>query len=473
MADIPISQPLYADLREKSEVRIDEFVAVMRKEFDPLPPMLARIRKDNTTDLPTIYNEERLIAYGCLRRRHWNVEKAIKMLHHMLEFRERLQLDSLLLYPTSLSLRGYNEKDLCCRLGLSYRPPMTDVQKKAGALGNSLHYGFHYWDKSGLPVVYWLLGKVDERAAYRKVREMTPVGKDPRDFAVGCVAYAVEVGWSLCRYQDLLLEENAVPDVNKPEGRIQAITIVVDAGGISYKSLWKPALSMLRDCLRTLQSAYIDVLNRVLLVNCPRMIKFAYDVLKGALRAGLRSKIEFVSPADTPIALDRVIGKERVPRFLGGLCECPGGCVASYDPRSLLHAEEEGDGDVATEAVRLKGGRRFEKAFEMLRGEEVVWEFVSSAGGEVRFSVLFYPKEEGISVHPQNKCVVMDKELKRTTAKRPLVKEESLTEGEDRYVAPEDGVLQLIWDNSHSRTQEKVMQIRVFKNEAMVEIPID
>ncbi|KEG07350.1 hypothetical protein DQ04_10071000 [Trypanosoma grayi] len=469
MVNVPVFVPLFAPLHDKSERKITEVLVRVKGEFDPLPPLFLRAQSSGTCDLPTKQNEERLIAYAFLLSNRWDVEKTMKAIRDMLKFRERYQIDSLLVHPSPFCVRGFDEEDLCARLNIKMRPTVTEREKIVATLCTSLHFGIHFWDKHGIPVAYWLVGKAEVHDTLRKLKQQTPVGKTAADLGKGCAAYALEVGWNICRYQSMRLQERAVPGIAPAEGRLQAVTVVLDASGLGYKDLSRPALELLHEVLWELQAHYADAVNRLLVVNCPRMIMFAYNILKRSLHEGFQKKITFVSPADTPEALDIVIGKERVPSFLGGHCSCPNGCIASYDPNAAFTAEEEDEGDVVTEDINLKPGKTLEKAFELEKGEEVVWEFVSTSGADVRFLVNFYPKTEGISVHPERKRVVIDKSIKKTTKEHPLVHESKLADGADRFCAPQDGVLQLVWDNSRSWVQRRPIQMRVYKNSPLAD----
>lgn len=471
MADVPEFLPLYADITAESEKRITLFLTRMKAEMNPVPKFMQRAAESGTSNLPTTENEERLMAYAFLRARHWNVDGALRMAQHCAAYRQRLNLDDSPMLPSPLSIRGYDETDVIRRCKLTARPandPMFALLQRFNSL---LLSGYHYWDKRGLPVAYSLLGRIDVRDALKKGKQMIPVGYKLTDYIDSYMTTLVETGGCLTRYQDIMMKENPIPGVDTSVKRRFCVTVVVDAKGMTYRHLHKPAVDLLKEALQHVNGVYADCVHRILVVNCPSMIRFAFDIVKPAMDEGLQEKFVFVSPENTPLALDRVIGKEHVPSFLGGTCNCPGGCMAGINANAVFSAEEGDSEDVMTENIKLSAGSKHQKVFEMVQGEDVIWEFLSTKGVDVRFSVYFYPKQAGVSVDQKKSRVKIDKKVKKTTTEDPLVKAEKLKDGADHFMAPEDGILQLVWDNSKSWVQDKPVQMRVYKSAPILVTP--
>lgn len=462
MSNIPAFTPLYSPITNVTEQKITEFLTRMKAEEQPLPPLFKRFAESGTTDKPTLENEERLFAYAFLKARQWNVTKALKMTHEAFILRKKLGLDHHRFIPSVLSVRGFDQNDVAQRLALQPTANNDEMTKIVNEFNPLFHLGYHYWDRRGLPVLYWVLGNVKVHSAMKKAAQVVPVGKTLNDAVELYCGALVETGWTLCRYQDKILTEKPQAGIDMGAPRRNFITVVVDAKGLNYKMIYKPAVDQLRFALSTLTGHYADCVHRIVVVNCPAMIKFAYGIIKPSLNEDMQSKISFVSPEETAVALDRVIGSERVPSFLGGSCTCPNGCIASYNPNAILSAEE-GEGDVLTENIKLSAGEKHERVFDMVTGEDVIWDFVSTKGVDVRFSVLFYPKQTGVTIDPKRQRVKIDKSAKKTTRENPVVKICKLSDGSDHYMAPEDGILQLVWDNSSSWLQDKPIQMRVFK----------
>lgn len=464
MAKVPEFVPIFDDIIDKSEQRIDEFLAIVNKTYNPLPPLLANAVAQGTSNLPTVQNDVRLIAYSYLRSNSWNVKAAVKMLDRSVAFRKRIGADTMPLFPSAMPVSGFDQNDVIARLGLQPRQPNDPQSNLLQTFNAFMKIGFHSYDKRGLPVCYWMMDEVDVKGALKRAKQSIPVGTTITDYADRYCSYIAETGWALCRYHDKCLAERPNPALNTGGPRRNFVTVVIDARRLSTKMFHKPAIDLMKDCMTHMNQYYADCIHRVLVVNCPSLIRFAYSVVKPAINEGLQRKITFVNPEDTELALHRVIGKERVPSFLGGTCNCPGGCISTYSPNSVLSAEEDGGSDVITEDIKLTAGEKHEKAFELAQGEDVTWEFVSTKGVDVRFTVNFFPKQQGMTVDAKKKKVRIDKKMKKTTAENPLVKSQKLTDGADHFIAPEDGILQLVWDNSNSWVQDKPVQMRVFKS---------
>lgn len=467
MSKVPEFLPLYDTLIDKSEQRIDQLLTLISQSYNPLPLLITKAMAHGTSTLPTLQNDVRLLAYAYLRARNWDVQEALKMFKVTIAYRERAGLDHLTWFPSPLSIRGFDQNDVMARLQLQPRDGNDGMSAMCGVFGNFIKAGYHSYDKRGLPVAYWVIDKMDVKAAYKKVCQSIPVGTTVVDYGDRFVSTIVETGWDLCQYQDKVLTAQPVPGIEMGAPRRNFVTLVVDARGVTTKMLYGPVITTLKEVMKGMNNRYADCIHRILLVNCSSVIRFAFSILKSALNDGLVKKVTFVSVADTPTVLDRVIGKERVPSFLGGQCNCPGGCLASFNPSAVLSAEED-HSDVLTENIKLSAGAKHEKVFEMAQGEDVTWDFVSTKGVDIRFTVNFYPKQDGITVDNKRNKVRIDKKAKCTTREDPLVKYEKLTDGADSYLAPTDGILQLIWDNSHSYTQDKPVQMRVFKSAPML-----
>ncbi|KAG5470526.1 hypothetical protein LSCM1_01770 [Leishmania martiniquensis] len=466
---------LFQTMTGKSEERITEVLEAVRAQHKPgLPALFQRAADRGTSDLPTSQNDLRLMSYAFLVARNWNVKDAVKMANDACHFYDKFRLVEQSPFPSGFSIRGYDQ----ARVAASTRLPMgtadTPLYRCMQTMTPLVHGGFHYWDRRGLPVVYWLVGRMDTHAVLRKVKPHIPVGMSVEEFFQLFGGGIIETGWALCHYQDAVLAAHPQPGIDMGAPRRNFCTIVVDCKGLSYKMIDRQLLEKTKATLQQMSCVFADFIHRVIVVNCPPMVKFAYSLLKSAMGEGVHAKMTFVSPEYTAAALDQAIGLERVPAFLGGSCHCEGGCVASFNPHALFTSEEVGDdGDITTEDIIVGPGKRHERVFELQQGEEVIWEFSTTKGTDVRFSVMFYPRQEGVTAQSKSgkTKVHIGTSTTRTTTENLVVKQEKLKEGADSYMAPEDGILQLVWDNSKSVVSDKGIQMRVYKSEAMMESP--
>ncbi|KAK7199729.1 CRAL/TRIO domain containing protein [Novymonas esmeraldas] len=465
--------PLFQPITAKSEERISQVLEALKQPGkEELPTLFQRAKERGTSHLPTPQNDIRLMAYAFLVARNWNVRDAVKMANDACRFCEKYNFGQQAPFPSGMSIRGYDLAGVAAWTKLPMGSATTPLYRCMQTMSPLVHSGFHYWDRRGLPVAYWLAGRMDTHTVLKRVKPHIPVGSTIEDFFQIFGGGLVETGWSLCAYQDAVLAAHPQPGIDMGAPRRNFCTIIVDCKGMSYKMIDRQLLERTKAALQQMNCVFADFIHRIVAVNCPPMVRFAYSLLKSALNEGVQEKVTFVSPENTTAALDSVVGLERVPAFLGGRCNCPGGCIASYNPSAAFTAEEfGGEGDLITENITVGPGKKHEKVFELLQGEEVIWEFQTTKGTDVRFSVMFYPRQKGVSTHERNgkMRVRIDPASKRTTTENPVVKQEKLTDGADSYMAPEDGILQLVWDNSKSLVSDKGIQMRVYKSEAMVE----
>ncbi|KAG5495428.1 hypothetical protein GH5_03089 [Leishmania sp. Ghana 2012 LV757] len=472
-----ILQPalLFQPITDKSEERITQVLETVRAQHAPgLPVLFQRAADRGTSDLPTSQNDLRLLAYAFLVARNWNVKDAVKMASDACRFYDKFHLTEHSLFPSGFSIRGYDQASVAAWIRLPMGTSNTPLYRCMQTMTPLVHGGFHYWDRHGLPVAYWLVGRMDTHSVLRKLKPHIPVGMSVEDFFQLFGGGIIETGWALCNYQDAVLTAHPQPGIDMGAPRRNFCTIVVDCKGLSYKMIDRQLLEKTKATLQQMNCVFADFIHRVLVVNCPPMVKFAYRLLRSAVNEGVQAKMTFVSPENTAAVLHQVIDLERVPAFLGGSCNCEGGCLGSYNPDATFTAEEFGDdGDITTENITVSPGKKHEKVFELQQGEEVIWEFSTTKGTDVRFSVMFYPRQEGVRAQSKSgkMRVRIDKSTKRTTTESPVVKQEKLKEGADSYMAPEDGILQLVWDNSKSIVSDKGIQMRVYKSEAMMESP--
>jgi hypothetical protein len=464
--------PLFQPITAKSEERITQMLEEIKRLYNPLPPLFQRPINAGTSELPTPQNDVRLLCYAFLVARNWNVKAAVKMAQEAVRFTTKLRLGEISMFPSGYNIRGYDEAKVAELVKEQWGSTNTDIYRCMSIMGSLSMTGFHYWDRRGLPVIYWLTGRVQTHTLLKKVKAQLPVGKSVEDYFQLFGGGLVQIGWYLCNYQDHSLTTNPQPGIDMGAPRRNFCTAVVDCKGLNYKMVDRPLLEKVKATLQQMNCVFADFIHRILVVNCPPMVKFAYTLLKSALTDGIQEKLTFLSPENSVAALDAIIGLERVPSFMGGRCNCEGGCLPCFNPNAALSAEEVvGEGDLVTEDIKLSAGTKHEKVFELAQGEEVIWEFSTTKGTDVRFWVMFYPKQAGVTTSEKNgkMRVKIDKSVKRTTTENPVVREEKLKDGADSFMAPEDGILQLVWDNSRAMVHDKSIQMRVYKSDPILE----
>ena len=73
---------------------------------------------------------------------------------------------------------------------------------------------------------------------------------------------------------------------------------------------------------------YPEIMGNMFCVNAPMLFSGVWAVVKGFLDEKTRGKIKIIGSNYMPKLLE-YIPIENIPTFLGGQCECPGGCINS------------------------------------------------------------------------------------------------------------------------------------------------
>lgn len=459
--------PRYVKLTPEREAAIDEFLKLVRGKYDPLPMWMERwlaLKPADDPNPPTFFNPERLYAYMFLVSRDWDIKKAMEFSDSTILYRAKNHLDDANHLVSAFQVRGWDQEKLIERYGF-LRREKGRIDRVCAGVDAHFSCGLHYWDRCGLPVLYMMLGSVNEAGLLKKLKQLASVGESAQDVMWEYVMHAIAVGEMLSWCQQKAYDGGELKEdgVDASEGHIRAVTIVVDVSGLNYKMLWKPALDLFQGVISAIFSKYPDCVYRILVVNCPSMIMFAYSIVKGMINEAVQRKVSFYNPEDTFAALSAHIDPRHIPAFLGGECHCDGNCIGSYDPanptvRQGTGAEsDDGAGDVVTEDITLKAGKTLYKEFDLCKNEKAFWEFVSNHGRDVNFTVYFVPTGSGFD---------QKKPLSPTEPdlKGFIVRRDRPSEGNDSFTAPDDGKLLLVWDNKHSWLKSKSLQMRVYKD---------
>jgi hypothetical protein len=378
--------------------------------------------------------DERVLAYKFLTARKWDVVEAEKMFRGVIEMRKERKLDLKPLFPNALPIQGYDQEKINAVLGLPVREKNI-YDRYFATVNPSYSVNFHKWDKQGHPVLIERTGISDVREVVARFKSLTNVGQDPTQPVVDFRLYVDETAGSLIRYQDAM--------VGVPNGRrILGFVVIMDCVGLGYGHLWRPALKLFQAVVQVDAMYYPEQLHRLYLVNCPSMIMFAFNIIKGWLDPRVIGKIIFLSPEETTETLLKVIDEENLPDFLGGKAAWAA-VSATSDPLASPAGAAAGDGDTFTEDICVAAGKTFTKSFDLTAGEEVAWEFASTKDKNILFSVSWFDQS--------------------SQGERVVVEAEKLKDGSSSHVASGTGKLILTWDNSSSWFTAKKLQMRVFK----------
>ncbi|KAH9578947.1 CRAL-TRIO lipid binding domain [Trypanosoma melophagium] len=302
-----------------------------------------------------------ILAQKFLMANRYKLDDAMEMVLNTNTFRKQHKLDSIVLFPSLIPLRGFTNEKICDALKL----PTADVVVEAkttvdGTSGSPSEYlnnhpilqpifdlvgdyyasSIHYWDKEGRPVMYGRLQHVKAKEMYRDLERITPLRQQPENLVLLYHLYGNELLGKIVQYSDHVREEEKKMGVIGSADRITTATIVIDCNGIRTRDLMGSSFrKILQGIIKLDQKHYPEVIHRFFLVNCCGSISFTHWLITlfGMVKQGLRRKIICVNKKKTPEVLASIIDKDRIPEFLGGLCSCPGGCV----PFNSMVSEKE------------------------------------------------------------------------------------------------------------------------------------
>lgn len=466
---------------DAQEQTIIEFLAALRQHYkattesegaasgSALLPLQWRTLESKPEDM-------RILAYKYLTARKWKVADALEMATTTATWRTQHQVDALALFPPAFPVYGYDADDVLNVLGDASKRRSTaqdDWFAKAGRLIDPVYKsGFHYWDKTGHPVLIMFFGQCSVRGLFKAFQQLSSVGQKPTHAAVRYHSYENEVAASLAVYRDAVNAALPAGHPDKVDRRILGVTCVIDCSGLGYSHLWTPILDILRSEFAVDAAHYPEGLHRVIVVNCPTMIKFAYTIVKGALDPRVQQKITFCSTGkETEETMKLVMDVKHLPTFLGGEWVCPDGKHWGPDvdptasPMGSAGSKDDGS-DVVTEDISVSAGSAHVKEYLLAANEEVSWEFASTSGYDIRFQVQFFPGSTTLcsSAANNNDHAEPTPPLARDEASAELVIQQKLKDGADRYVASTQGVLRLTWDNTSSWFKGKKLQMRIIKS---------
>lgn len=481
--DIKQSVPEMETMTEVHKLAINDFLSQTDDLYGSEQPFL--LSREDTEE------GRQLLAYRFLKARKWNVSAAVEMLKNTIKFRAEQGLDTCPLFPSAFPILGYDEEEFYSVITaipgcehLTKRSGVSDYDLCYRALQTSYVNLYHYFDKTGHPVLYDCCGRADATSIIADLTRLVPPGKNLADVIVPYHTYMNEVQYYLIRYADAVSQRCG--------GQcITGVTVVMDLDGLSMSMIQKKFIKIIEAIFQVDQRYYPEVLHRLFVINCPGFIRFAYGLVKGTLDEHTRSKIMFCNRKDSMDVLRQVIDDEKIPRELGGTCTCAGGCLPRYKNPAGTHADPNdssltvGDTEhVRTEEVTINARSQLQREYYLSEGSEVRWEFaVIGNGGEISFLIEFQPQftqsntslESSnvepfppIESHVEERNSIHGKRSSSDTSctpERKVVKKEKLATDVNVFRFPSDGVLYLSWDNRNSWIHRKQLQLHITTHE--------
>jgi len=220
-----------------------------------------------------------------LRARKGDIQKATKMIKEDICWRKEVGADTILDTIRS-SCKFFDDLN-------SYYPGKA-----------------HKLDKLGIPVYYERIGLVDTPGILKIV---------PKDDIVKYHIYFQE------NSEKIKFEATS----NDPMKLVDLCCIgIEDLTGLGFKHLGSRAISLLKELFALDEAHYPCGVRKLYMVNSPTIVSVAWNLINPLLDEDTASKVKFLSN-DFMEILTQSIDKENIPSYLGGGCNCEGGCVPS------------------------------------------------------------------------------------------------------------------------------------------------
>ena len=217
-----------------------------------------------------------------LRARKLNIKKATRMILDYYHWKAKMNLDNL--YSNYVFKEKY-------KLQLLFP------------------HCFHKVTKDGKPIYIEIMGKLNPDELF-KLSSMEEITK-----------YSVQI------YEKL--ERDYFKTCSQLKGSyIHSVCNIIDFGGINSSILNKKLLAYVQETFKICQDYYPESLSESYMLNANLLFRSFYSAVKIFLDAKTRNKIKVFGSNYKESLLEK-IDAENLPKFFGGLCECPEGCLFS------------------------------------------------------------------------------------------------------------------------------------------------
>ncbi|KAL2607549.1 hypothetical protein R1flu_026122 [Riccia fluitans] len=170
---------------------------------------------------------------------------------------------------------------------------------------------WHKTDKMGRPINIQLVSRTNIKDVFRETTEERLLMR------------AVWV------WEDL--HENKLPACSRAAGRhIARATVIVDLKDVSVMTFTNAHVrKVLPKMARWFSSYFPEYLGRLIIINAPVAFKVLWEMLSPFVDDQTQKKIGIHKNNGLDDLL-ATVDAENLPEFLGGKCNCPGGCENSY-----------------------------------------------------------------------------------------------------------------------------------------------
>ncbi|KAI9329093.1 CRAL-TRIO domain-containing protein [Obelidium mucronatum] len=205
------------------------------------------------------------------------------------------------------------------------------------------------------------------------------------------------------------------------------------------------------------EKMFPQFLGRSIMVNAPSPLVWAFNsILKPLLSKKTAEKTVFC-PGKTSgksiVAcpyLSRYLVLENIPSFLGGTCNCKGGCIGGVPNSQTSPITGVSESGMVSINVAARSVETVE--IPLVKGTQIRYEFKVSEKQQIKTSVLFRKTAENDTGEEGKSAIDV-------VAKRSIEEKDGVISGS--FVAPEDGVFVKSFDNSYSWLRSKTVWYKI------------
>lgn len=133
-------------------------------------------------------------------------------------------------------------------------------------------------------------------------------------------------------YESEVLVQKILPAASLAQGRlVEKVAVILDLKGVSAWSAYK-AMKTIKAVCKMQQANCPENMKIMIIINAPPIASWVYSVIKVLLDPTTQAKIQIISHTETArrdACLGELMEVEDMPAFLGGQCQCSGGCMVS------------------------------------------------------------------------------------------------------------------------------------------------
>lgn len=261
----------HKSLKNSKKFTIDNITPEVRERIEEL----RKIFKKDLEEFPEINTDWYLLRY--LRSRNCDLKKASTMFGKFLEFRKKNK-------PNIVKNHIFDRDKI-----------------------KSIYFrGLYNIGKDGCPIIIEKTGKSKIIELLNYLNE-----DDLDDFFIQIYERLFYIIFPICS--------------SKAKKRIDKVHVILDLRGIKIRKLFNPNSKFkkfLKNFVHFTQNYYPEIMNKMIIVNAPRIFSFFWSFVKKFLDKSTSDKIKICSGSGIKEIL-KICEIKNLPKFLGGTCEIP------------------------------------------------------------------------------------------------------------------------------------------------------